>query len=407
MFELVVELYRKIGKPPLTDGGSFSHSGPDDADIRALCEQLQKAPNNFGEMSYFRAQPSGIKFEYNVVTSGENSFFDSFVSLVQKTPSLGSGKHLQNFYITSEDWASFDAKPNPSNNRILKVCDLINDLSKVAASEHPQNNFYNLVFSTPTTPNKPPKTIVIQTKLTESIIELNLNKTSLIHSLANEEHKGRIHLEERRAILNGAICESLESLTDGQANKFMHILQSWDSIIENYWRNFQIYIHSFSFEKTRKEFAQAELEYGTKLSAAFSDIAGKLLALPVSLIALLTLHKATTGLEEAVTVSGLIITSLILFGILINQYLNVQRLNSSLDASFDNLSKALKTYPKNLQTLIVKSKRNIGNQKKVVTTTLITFSALSFSPSIGAFLILYCKYQAPIHAWIEQHIHRC
>lgn len=407
MFELVVEVYRKIGKPPLKEGGSFSYSGPNDADLRHLCEKLRNIPNSFGEMSYYREQSSGIRFEYNVVTSGENGFFDSFASLVQKTSSLGSGRHLQNFYVISEDWASLDPTPNRSNNRIIKVCDLINDLSKVAASEHPQNNFYNLVFSTPAAPNKPPKTIVVQTKLNETIIDLNLQKTSLIHSLAKEEHKGRIHLEERRAILNGAICESLESLPDGQDKKFMHILHAWDNIIENYWRNFQIYIHSFSFEKTRKEFAQAELDYGTKLSAAFSDIAGKLLALPVSLVALLTLHKATSGVEEAVTVSGLIITSLIIFGILINQHLNVQRLNSSLEAAFDNLSKALPTYPKNLQNLIRKSKQNIENQKKVVTSTLITFSALSFTPPIGALLILYHKYQVPIHAWIEQYIHRC
>lgn len=407
MFELVVELYRRIGKPPLKDGGSFSFSGPCDEALKSLCEQLQKLPNNFGEMAYYRSQPSEIKFEYKVVTSGENSFFESFLSLIQKTSSLGSGNHLNSFYVISDDWASFDGNTNPSNDKIIKVCNLIKDLSKVAASEHPQNNFYNLVFSTPTAHNKPPKTIVVQTKLSEKIIDLDLNKTSLIRSLAKEEHKGRIHLEERRAILNGAICECLESLPEGQSDKFMHILNSWDSIIENYWRNFQIYIHSFSFEKTRKEFAQAELDYGTKLSAAFSDIAGKLLALPVSLVALLTLDKAASGLEETVTLIGLVITSLILFGILINQFLNVERLNSSLDASFDNLSKTLSTYPKNLQTLIIKSKTNIETQKKVVARTLISFSLLSFTPSLGAVLILYYKHQESIHTWIEQHIHRC
>lgn len=407
MFEVVVELYRKIGKPPLQPGGSFTFSGPADDSLLSLCKQVKELPSSYGEMSYFRLQQTEVRFEYTVVSSGENSFFDSFESLVQKTSSLGTGNHLKSFYVTSEDWASFDSTPNPSNNRILKVCNLIKDLSKVAASEHPQNSFYNLVFSTPTAQNKPPKTIVIQTKITKKILELDLNKTSLIHSLANEEHKGRIHLEERRAILNGAICESLESLTEGQQNKFMHVLESWDTIIENYWRNFQIYIHSFSFEKTRKEFAQAELDYGTKLSSAFSDLAGKLLALPVSLVALLTLNKATSKLEIAVTVSGLFITSFILFGILVNQILNVQRFNSSLEASFDNLSKTLATYPKNLQKLILKSKSNIEKQKKVVATTLVLFLALSFAPSFGAMVVVYHKYQKPIHAWIEQHIHRC
>lgn len=407
MFESVVDLYRRIGKPTLQESGSFSYAGIADSELLELFKKVKDLPSSFGEMTYHRLNNSELKFEYTVVSAGENSFFDTFESLVQKTPSLGTGSHLKNFYIASEDWASFDSTPNSSNIRILKVCDLIKDLSKVAASEHPQSSFYNLVFSTPSAPNKPPKTIVIQTKITKEILSLTLNKTSLIHSLANEEHKGRIHLEERRAILNGAICECLESLSDEQSSKFMHVLQSWDSIIENYWRNFQIYIHSFSFEKTRKEFAQAELDYGTKLSSAFSDLAGKILALPISLVALLALDKATSTLEVTVAVTGLFITSFLLFGILLNQILNVQRFNNSLEASFDNLTKTLSTYPKSLQNLIVKSKKNIRVQKKVVETTLYAFSVLSFTPAIGAILIVYYKYQEVIHLWIEQHIHRC
>lgn len=407
MFKIVIDLYRKIGKPPLTELGTFSYSGIPDDELLDLFHRVKNLPSSFGEMTYSRMNDTELKFEYTIVSAGENSFFDTFESLVQKTPSLGSGNHLSNFYIIEEDWASFDSTPNNSNDRITRVCDLIKNLSKVAASEHPQNSFYNLVFSTPAAPNKPPKTIVIQTKISKEILTISLSKTSLIKSLANEEHKGRIHLEERRAILNGAICECLESLTDEQSNKFMHILQSWDSIIENYWRNFQIYIHSFSFEKTRKEFAQAELDYGTKLSSAFSDLAGKILALPVSLVALLALDKATSKVEITVAVCGLFITSIILLGILINQILNVQRFNNSLEASFDNLTKTLTTYPKSLQKLILKSKANIRTQKMVVDTTLYIFSALSLAPAIGAILIVYYKHQTLIHAWIEQYIHRC
>lgn len=407
MFEAVVELYRKIGRPPINTDGSFSFSGPATSELLELHNRVRELPSSFGEMSYSRINNSEITFEYTVVSAGENSFFENFELLVQKTPSLGTGSHLKSFYVISDDWASFDALPNDSNSKIIKVCELIKDLSKVAASEHPQSSFYNLVFSTPAAPNKPPKTIVIQTKITKEILFIPLDKTSLIHSLANEEHKGRIHLEERRAILNGAICECLESLTEEQSNKFMHILHSWNSIIDNYWRNFQIYIHSFSFEKTRKEFAQAELDYGTKLSSAFSDLAGKLLALPVSLVALLALNKATGKLEIAVAATGLFITSLIIFGILINQALNVQRLNNSLEASFDNLSKKLTTYPKNLQRLIESSIKNIRTQKKVVSTTLIAFSALSFAPSIGAIIVLYFKYQEPINSWVKKLIQQC
>lgn len=407
MLKTVIELYRKIGKPPLTENGSFCYDGMADDELLRLFNEVKNLPSNFGEVSYDRLKNSKLNFEFSIVSSGENSFFQSFSDLVKKTPSLGSGNHLKSFYIVNEDWAPSDNIVNDSNTRIIKVCNLIKNLSKVAASEHPQASFYNLVFSIPAAPNKPPKTIVVQTKISEEILSIDLSKTSLIRGLANEEHRGRLHLEERRAILNGAICECLDNLSEDRNGKFMHILKSWDLIIENYWKNFQIYIHSFSFEKTRKEFAQAELDYGAKLSAAFSDLAGKILALPVSLVALLALDKATSTLEVAVAVTGLFITSLILVGILANQILNVERFNNSLEASFDNLTKTLATYPKSLQRLILKSKENIHKQKKVVGTTLYVFCALSLAPAIGAILIVYYKNQTLIHAWIEQHIHRC
>lgn len=407
MLKTVIDLYRKIGRPPLTENGSFCYEGMADTELLRLFNEVKKLPSNFGEMSYDRLSSSKLTFEFAIVSAGENGFFENFATLVQKTPSLGSGNHLNNFYIIDEDWTPADNTANDAHAQIIKVCELIKNLSKVAASEHPQNSFYNLVFSTPAALNKPPKTIVIQTRINDEVLSIDLNKTSLIKSLANAEHQGRLHLEERRAILNGAICECLDNIPEDQNSKFMHILKSWDVIIENYWKNFQIYIHSFSFEKTRKEFAQAELDYGTKLSAAFSDLAGKILALPVSLVALLVLDKATSKLEVVVAVTGLIITSIILLGILINQILNVQRFNNSLDASFENLTKTLSTYPKTLQRLILKSKANIHKQKMVVETTLYLFCALSLAPAIGAILIVYYKNQTIIHAWIEQHIPRC
>ncbi|TWD52543.1 hypothetical protein [Pseudomonas sp. SJZ131] len=405
MFNHIVELYRMIGRPALSSAGSFDYSGSPDELLQALIKLVSDLPSHYGEMNYHRVKSGLTSFEFTPISSGENSFFSDFSSLVQKTPSLGCGNPLINFYIVTEDWASDESVINTKNEKILKVCKLIKDLTKIAVSEHLQPSSYSLVFSTSSGNNKPPKTMVLQTKISSEILEIDIKKTSLIGSLASEENKGRIHLEERRAILNGAICEALDALPEDHPNRFVALLERWDLILDSYWQNFQIYIHSFSFEKVRKEFAQAELDYGAKLSSAFGDIAGKMLALPVSLIALITLYKATSAVEIFVTSLGLMMSSIILIGILLNQLLNIQRLNSSLSISFENLTKSIATYPKNLRRLILSAQQNIDRQKFVVTSTIIVFAVLALAPFIGALLFLMEHYAQYWHEWLLLNFH--
>lgn len=402
MFKEVVQLYRDVGCPPLSGDGQFRYSGAPTETLKNLILSVRNLPSQYGEMSYFREKDGLLTFEFTPISSGENAFFENFSCLVKKSPTLGCGDILENFYITSKDWATSDGVHDEENAKILKVCRLIKDLAQVAVSEHMQKAFYSLVFSTASGTNKPPKTIVIQTRLSAKILELDIKKTSLISSLASTENRGRIHLEERRAILNGAICEILGSIPDDEPNRFVAMLELWDQIIENYWQNFQIYIHSFSFEKVRKEFAQAELDYGSKLSSAFSDIAGKMLALPVSLVAIVTLNKASDFVEIVATSAGLLMASIILISILYNQLLNIQRLNSSLAISFENLSKSISTYPKNLQRLIHNSKESIEQQKLVVSSTIIFFSFLAVAPGFGALLIIFDRYAQSWHEWLMQ-----
>ncbi len=407
MFNYVVGLFRAVGKPVLSDTGSFTYCGKPDKALKDLIDLVRAVPAAYGEMTYYRDKSETINFEFTPISSGEHAFFLDYVSLIKKTPSLGCGDPVESFYVIADDWTPLDGTENPQHSKIQKTCKFITDLTKVALSAHMQQSCYNLVFSTPSGNSKPPKTLIVQTKLNPKILQINLTKTSLVSSLASEQHKGRIHLEERRAILNGAICEALDSLPENQPDKFVALLEIWDRILDNYWRNFQIYIHSFSFEKVRKEFAQAELDYGTKLSAAFSDIAGKMLALPLSLIAIITLNKASDTIEIAVTSTGLIMASVILIGILFNQLLNIQRLNSSLATSFENLSKSIGTYPKNLQRLIGNAKLSIDRQKSTVNFTIIIFSILALVPGSAAMLIVFDRYAQIWHEWLLQNFHSC
>src|SRR5471032_1539208 len=130
MFNHIVELYRMIGRPALSSAGSFDYSGSPDEQLQALIKLVVDLPSHYGEMSYHRERAGVTSFEFTPISSGENSFFSDFSTLVQKTPSLGCGNPLTSFYIVIEDWSSNESVINTKNEKILKVCKLIKDLTK-------------------------------------------------------------------------------------------------------------------------------------------------------------------------------------------------------------------------------------------------------------------------------------
>ncbi|MNP65981.1 hypothetical protein D3C76_1616240 [compost metagenome] len=74
--------------------------------------------------------------------------------------------------------------------------------------------------------------------------------------------------------------------------------------------------------------------------------------------------------------------TLIFCGVLWNQRLNVQRLDNSLDITFDLFDKRLNTYPGNLQRLLKKTRLEIKSQRSFLVVTLWFFLGLSVLPTL-------------------------
>ena len=115
------------------------------------------------------------------------------------------------------------------------------------------------------------------------------------------------------------------------------------------------------------------------------DIAGKLLALPVSLGALILLRKASTREEFWILFIGLWVVSLIFGGVLWNQWLQVKRLRGSFDFIFGQYNED--AFPKKLRLPIATAKSNIGRQYTVLKITFLVFGGLAMLPALGAIYV--------------------
>ncbi|WP_337058766.1 hypothetical protein [Pseudomonas sp. USHLN015] len=394
MFDKVVNLYRAAGKPTL-EFGIFTYYGQENKKLLELISECKEINDEFGDFQFLENKNGKITFEFKVPATGNSAFYNSFADFIQRTPTLGHGELPPNIYILDEDWSTTDGTSNENFEKIKKCCKFIKDISQVVMISDTKSSLYyiNLIFAIPAEIGKPPRTFSIQTRLDERLLEADLRHAQLMSALASsEQNANKLHFDERKAILNLAISNTVNLPTLEQKDQFMHILLNWQEILDTYRKNLLTYVHGFSFDKARKDLAQAELDYGSKLSGIFGDLAGKLLALPISLTALVILKKAETPLEEAVTTAGLIMVSLIFLGILHNQKLSINRLENSLSIALDKLDTRTSTYPESLRKLLKKTTSEIQSQKTFTHRVLTFFSILSTTPTAAAIGILIYKY---------------
>lgn len=376
-----MQLYRLLGRPALLDD-RIVYNGACTAEIRECIVKCRSLAERFGQLVEADETNGNIEVEFYLPTSESGRFHLDFISFVRATPTLGKGKLPENFYVIEDDWSTTDGVENSSYDSVKACCELIDGLcGLVAVADRKSSTFHeNIFFALPADENRKPKTFVLETKVDESILSLNLRHVKLVKLLSSAHNEHKIHLEERKLIFSSAIADVIELA--GEEAVFPFVLKHWDEVLQKYWQNLQAYVHGFSFDKVRTELAKAELEYGTKLSGVLSDMAGKMLALPVSFGALVLLDKAVAPIEVMSIAVGVLMVTLIFCGVLWNQKLNIQRLDNSLNITFDLFDKRLNTYPGNLQRLLTNTRKEIRSQRKFLVMTLWFFLALAVLPTL-------------------------
>ncbi|WP_332860230.1 hypothetical protein [Janthinobacterium svalbardensis] len=388
MFSKIVELYRALNFPKV-EGNKFSFDGAIDQSIVSLVEEVDELASHFGSFSHKEIYRLHLDAEFNLPASELGRFYQNFAEFLLFTPTLNFGGISEEFYICDIDYYSKDVTIPDVMRKLSTLCRFIRAISKLAV----QNSFQientsrdnRLVFVVAADGKSPAKTLLIDVKVTEELLEFCLPHIKFLESLLSENRKNDVHVEERLSIMRLAIADVLNSVV-GEVERFQHLVKNWGDVLSKYHHNFLAFIHQYSFEKVRKEIATTEIEHATKLSAVLGDISGKLLALPVSLAAVILLRKANSNEEFVIGFIGLACVSLIFFGILINQWLQVRRLRGSFDVIFSQYD--VSKFPLKLSKPIISARRNANIQYIALVITFSFFGVLALLPLGGAIYVL-------------------
>lgn len=392
MFSHVVALYRALGAPTIEDG-VVSYEGAPTADIQAALRKCDGLPAAFGKFEHLFEEADTLEIEFRLPSNESGHFYSSLAEFVARSGSLGKGQFPSNVYITELRWADSDDIEPTEIKSLRRVCRLIELLALLAigVDKDSSPDAYNLFFALPPDGAKPPRTFLLPTQVDVKVLDYELNHLSLLEEILNRKNENKAHLSERKLMIRMAIASVIEKF-ESEPNLLLVIVREWREVLATYRANLQTYVYSFSFERVRREVAQAEIDYGTKLSGVLGDIAGKMLALPISFAGLVALEKTTSKFEGFILVLGLAVVSVVLLAILHNQMLQTERLLHSFNVIFDDFKDKIKTYPPKLQRLLRITIDQVDKQGLTLTRTFRLLKGLSLIPILGALVLATIKY---------------
>lgn len=392
MFAHVVALYRALGTPTIKEG-VISYDGQPTPEIIAALRMCDDLPAAYGKFEYRSAEADTLEIEFRVPSNESGRFYTSLSEFVSRNGSLGKGHFPSNVYIIELSWADCDDTQPPAIKALRQVCRLIELLSMLAigVDKDSSPDGYNLFFALPPDGAKPPRTFLLPTQVDVNVLNYELRHLSLLEEILNRKNENKAHLSERKLMIRMAVASVIEKF-ESEPSLFLVIVREWREVLATYRANLQTYVYSFSFERVRREVAQAEIDYGTKLSGVLGDIAGKMLALPISLAGLVVLNNTNSPFEGFILVLGLTLVSVVLFAILYNQTLQTERLLHSFNVVFDDFKDKIKTYPPKLQGLLKITIGQVERQGRTLTITFRLLKVLSLLPVAGALLLALIKY---------------
>ncbi|WP_157685262.1 hypothetical protein [Robbsia andropogonis] len=378
----VVEVYRALGRPPVSTGGAFEYTGILSPAVRTLLERGD-AESVDGRYELIDLGDGNPRVEGRFPRQSKSRGYASLGSFFTETPTLATGNMPDSFYIADIDYFSADSTKPKTIEKLENVITLIKLLTKLADDHMQSSESSNrLLFILPSDGGKVRRTALMQISPERSVIDCEPPDIDVLSELVDESNTNKLHITERRLLMRSAVSETL-AMSQTSDNDLTYLCSKWPDVLRNFSDNLHAYINNFAFDEVRKKIVDAELEYASKVSGAFGDIASKLLALPVSLGAVALLDEAKNDSSFIFASVGLFLVSVVLVFVLFNTWMQVDRLRSGVDFVFAPLFDKSATYPEKLRSELAKRKKALRKQIRITGFTFLLFAALALCPAGG------------------------
>jgi len=346
---------------------------------------------------------SQVTFCLRLPTSSSVRFHKNLAGLIEIEPRISRGQLPEEYYLIEEDYYTKDIQKPKIIQSLDRVCNLIKSLSGLAHyhDEKPSNGYSRLVFLHPDIASSI-KPVELETKVTISIVEAAVD---LDPRLAVELNESSAINDPHHSAKVGVFGACLATFIANQPvrNAFNHLVSNWQKFAIEYQRDLSTYLSGFAFHKAKIEVAEAELKIAAEFSKVMNDLTGKLLSIPVSVAALISIPKVNTILEKLLLLFGFSIASFILSKTIANQRRQFERIKNAKDLVIGAIEGKKQSYPEELSDIISKLSYNLKKDERGLETSLKIFNILSWSPLIISFFVIGYLYWEEVHFFIKDY----
>jgi hypothetical protein len=401
-FATSVALYRQVGRPAFGNG-QFSYEGPNTTAIASVIAACRDVSSGIGRFVVPpEVEGDNVTFTWAPGHNQSACFYPSTRELVEQSTALSKGIRPENYYLVAEDHLAGDAVMPSSLSGALRLCDLVAAIGKLALTSADLADAAGrvLLFIQPASEKTLPKTIELVTHISPEMLALPPPDLRVLEELTAPEVDHQLHVAERRGFFRLAVADVLAE-PDARDVSFLHLVRSWDRVLEFYRRNVDVYLSNFSFEKLRRDIATESVDYAGKLSKSLNDSTSKLLALPLSFAAIAAVQVSADFTAAAAAVLGALLLSILLAGLIQNQLLELGSIRDGFLTVFKHLTKEAGTDTE-IGGLLDKARAAFNRQAALLHRVLWTVRCLAWSPPLLALGVLAWRFNAPFQSGVSR-----
>lgn len=163
----------------------------------------------------------------------------------------------------------------------------------------------------------------------QDIVDFDGTALEKLHILMSDQ----LHMEQKRSLLAQTAIELTQNLQP--CDRFAYLVRNADELYQKAQIGYNLFSTDFTYEKAKEEIHAFKLETTSRLHKVISEIQTQLLGIPIATFLALSQIKKTNNLDSQFAINtvilfGAIIFCLLLGGLLLNQKLTLNTIESDV-----------------------------------------------------------------------------
>ncbi|WP_212645732.1 hypothetical protein [Delftia sp. PE138] len=394
MFSALVNIYRLIGLPSFGESYSIDVTIPSSVDLLRALKEYNFDGSSLAQVEWQTLDSGDLRVEIELPQRGDGYFYATFTDFFHSISyQINVGSQPEFFYIRDLDYAygeEYESIVEVSN--LYKFIKFVKDLrafSAVALDDNYENNSSRVIFLRAADGKTSQQATTLKIEASIDLLNVPLPHAKMLEYVKVAKEKSRPHVEEKIVILNSSISEVIAECEHNGA-EFAYLVRNWRKVIKKYYHNWDAYMNGFSFDAIRKKISDSVIDSTTKINNAVGDLGTKILAVPVSMAALVAVQNSERWLVFFIGLVGIVIASYILRITIEHYRLQLDNLINTFQFNMEAASSSSRSFGASIRSQIEKIEDHIDVQRRKISKTLFVYETLAILPVLlGCILVLY------------------